>query len=138
MAQIFDFESGVMIDPGEPTQPFTAFEITDCTNRVDEYADERLCPTTGEFCVARNLIVDNYTGDDGLPAGVTREFNPANDGLRLRTKLAENAVMAELLDCQGMEEGICPVRETMNHSKIRTTSVSGFRAVRSVLRRKEK
>ena len=113
----------------QPTTPPIDFEKA--------YAAEIACPTSGLPCKAREAIV-SVCLEDGLPHGSYRDIDPMKDGMKMRFLIKEISARAVLASCEGMVEGVCPVRERMNNSEVRKTSVNGFRAIRKRITRKEK
>lgn len=94
---------------------------------TDDWATERLCPKTGEECVAKSHIIDMYTADNGEAYTLQ---GPAGHSLigRMNLKLAEYDSRAEIMGCEGGDP--CPVRVGMDESKTRTAAVKVFRGVR--------
>ncbi len=96
---------------------------------TDDFADDRLCPVTGELCVARSLIVDMYTADHGEVDDL-QGFHANSLIARMQTKLWENARRAEAINCEGGDP--CPVRVEQDNDRTRVVAVKLFRRIRKV------
>src|SRR5438128_121014 len=78
-----------------------------------------LCPVSAGPCPARENIVALYgehVDDPSLPPECASRL----DGVKMNVKLGELTTAARLLICTGPESGVCPTRESMNNSPLRT------------------
>ena len=96
---------------------------------------EVACPSTGEPCPARMRIVDLHTSSPAASAHLEQEIeiddpnHPRFDGVKRQMRLTEHMLQAKARGCDGPAEDICSVRESMDNSKLRSTSVSIGRRV---------
>jgi len=101
--------------------------------------DLELCPTSGDFCPARENLIrlySEYNPDIVVNLGVG--FSKVADEAKLSIKLAEMSVRARTLGCEGQLDGACPVRDQMDSSSSRRTAVNLVRGLRNTLSTKRK
>ncbi len=93
---------------------------------------ETLCPTSGEICPARALVVALYTEKIDPAISLSPENSPVHDGAKMNVKLLELKGRAQLANCEGPEDATCPVRLVMDESKGRQKIVNGIRNILKV------
>lgn len=100
---------------------------------------EILCPTSGEVCPARMLLVENYRPDKteagdpeylAIKAQAEFERGGISDEAILGIKLKENEFWAEKTHCEGPDIHRCPTRTLQNESMLRRMGVRAIRAIR--------
>lgn len=93
-------------------------------------SSQLLCPTSGSVCAARENLVNLYSDTVALlHENFPPELRPELDSAKLRLKLAEMTVAAQVIGCSGIRDGECPTRASMTSSETRTKVVSGIRKI---------
>ncbi len=89
------------------------------------FADDQLCPNTGEVCPYRSRVVELFGApvDPGVDMELPDGMHNGDNGRKLGVRLAETQVVARLIGCEGInDENQCPVGEAIKQSSIRQSS----------------
>lgn len=107
--------------------------------RLTEY--DINCPTTGEVCPALEHIVEIHTQSadaEAVMSSITTwdsPNHPRHDPVKLQARLIEHRQQARFRGCDGPEADACPVRQSMDESRIRQGMVATVRVALRHLRK---
>ena len=90
---------------------------------MDAVPKETLCPTTGEVCPDRVMIMQLFTGVDPAVAAelsIGTELDPAKDSAKRTHELALHAYRAVQSNCTGPADGEClvPQESRLQHHRL--------------------